>query len=133
MARIIEAAKAHEVEIVQMRLLVTKLLGPPEEVDTPARFPGYLHRWMVFGSQRFNVYLHHSSNKDLTVDLLPYPERLISIGFGNSQRDDCDGALGACADRGTWMVVIARSSHNHQETHRGKSRSLRLPSTLAEH
>jgi hypothetical protein len=133
MARTIEAANDHKVGIVHMRRLVTKLLGPPEEVDTCARFPGYLHRWMVFGTQRFKVYLHHSSNEDLAVDLLSYPKRLISIGFVNSCREDCDGAPDACADRATWMVVIAKSSHNHQESHLGNSPSLRLPSTFAKH
>ena len=100
-----------------MRYLVTKLLGPPEEVDTCARFPGYLHRWIVFGNQRFKVYLHHSFNEDLAVDLLPYPERLISIGLVNSYRDDYDEAPDACTDRATWMVVIAKSSRHHQAPH----------------
>jgi hypothetical protein len=132
--RTIEAARDHRVSIVEMTSLVTKLLGPPEDVDTCARFPGHVHRWMIFGNQRFKVYLHHSSNEDLSADLLSYPERLISIGFVNSYSDNSVGARDACVDRATWMLLIAKSSQSHQRSHKAEClSSLGLPSTFAKH
>ncbi len=118
--------------ILEITGLVSKLLGPPEEVGFCAR-PGHVHRWMIFGSQRFNVYLHHSSNEDLAVDLFPYPEKLISIGIVNSNRDSSDGAPAPCADRATWMLLIAKSSGGHRELHNVECPSLGLPSTFAKH
>ena len=95
---------------MEMASLVTKLLGPPEEVETFARFPVRLHRWMIFGTQNFRVYLHHSLNEDPTVNLCNYPETFISFGFLNSSMEDSAGSLGAFSDRAAWMVLIAKSS-----------------------
>ena len=98
--------------IVEMTRLVTKLLGPPEEVDTLARFPAHLHRWMIFGTQHFKVYLHHSFNNDVTVDLCNYPERFISFGVVNSGVENSAGTPDTIADRAAWMVLIAKPSHD---------------------
>ena len=94
-----------------MTNLVTKLLGPPEEVGAYSRFPALLHRWFIFGNQRFKVYLHHSSQADLTADLRPYPERLISIGLANSPAEDSGEVLGTSGGRAAWMVLITKSPH----------------------
>jgi hypothetical protein len=118
---------------VEMTSFVTKLLGPPEEVDTCARSRGHVHRWMIFGNQRFKLYLHHSSNEDLSVDLLSYPDRLVSIGFANSYSDNSVGARDACVDRATWMLLIAKSSRGHQRSHKAECPSLGLPSKFAKH
>jgi hypothetical protein len=91
--------------------MVTKLLGPPEEVGAYSSFPALMHRWLIFGNQHFKVYLHHSSQADLLADLRPYSERLISIGLANSSKGDSGGVLGTSADRAAWMVLIAKLSH----------------------
>jgi len=128
----VEPAKDHKVSILKITTLVSKLLGPPEEVDLSAR-PGHAHRWMIFGSQRFNVYLHHSFNEDLALDLSPYAERLVSIGVVNSYRDSSDRSREPGADRATWMLLIAKSSRGHRELHKVECPSLGLPSTCAKH
>lgn len=102
---------------VELTSLVTKLLGAPEEVDMCTRFPGHLHRWVIFANDRFKVYLHHSRNEDLTVDLRPYPERIISIGLVDSYKRGSAGDL-ASAYQAAWMVLITKSSHGLQEINR---------------
>ena len=92
-----------------------------------------MHRWRIFGNHRFEVYLHHSCSEDLGVDLLPYPEKLISIAFVNSYRDSSEAAPNACANRATWMPLIAKSLRGHQELHKVECPSLNLPSTFAKH
>jgi hypothetical protein len=94
-----------------MTNLVTKLLGPPEEIDACGCLPAQLHRWLIFGNQHFKVYLHHSSQADLAADLRPYPERLISIGLANSSDEDSGGVSGTSADRAAWMVLITKAPH----------------------
>ena len=94
--------------LVEMSDLVTKLLGPAEEVDTCACFPTHLRRWMIFGNRRFKVYLHHSCDEDWAVDLRPYPARLISIGLVNSCVDHSDAGLEPYANRVAWMVLVTQ-------------------------
>jgi hypothetical protein len=96
---------------VVMTNLVTKLLGPPEEAGACSRLPAQLHRWLIFGNQHFKVYLHHSSQADLTTDLRPYPERLISIGLAKSSAEHSGEVRGTSPDRAAWMVLIAKSAH----------------------
>ena len=97
---------------VEMKSLVTKLLGPPEEIGMYGRSPNHDHRWMIFGTQHFKVYLHHSPNDASSVDLGPYPERLISIGFAKSYARESSGTLEVPGDREAWMVLIAKSVHD---------------------
>ena len=95
--------------LVEMSNLVTKLLGPAEEVDTCTSFPTHVRRWKIFGNRRFKVYLHHSCNEDWAVDLRPYPTRFISIGLVHSCQDHSDADVEAHANRAAWMVLIAKS------------------------
>jgi hypothetical protein len=99
---------------VGMTNLITKLLGPPEEIGAGGCFPAQLHRWLIFGNQHFKVYLHHSSQADLTEGSSPHPGRLISIGLGKSSKGDSGGVLGTSADRAAWMVLIAKAPLVHQ-------------------
>ncbi len=117
---------------MEMASLVTKLLGPPEEIDPCARSRHHAHRWMICGNQHFKVYLHHTSNEDLAADLLPYPQQLLSMGFGN-YTNNFDGAPSACADRSTWMLLIAKPPHSQQELPELECPSLALPSTFGQH
>jgi hypothetical protein len=96
---------------VGMTNLVTKLLGPPEEIGACGCLPAQLQRWLIFGNQHFKVYLHHSSQADLTADLRPYPAKLISIGLAHSSKENSDGVLRTSADRAAWMVLIAKAPH----------------------
>jgi len=97
---------------VEMMSLVTKLLGTPEEVATLSRFPNHAHRWMIFGNQHFKVYLHHSADDGLSIDLGPYPERLISIGLAKSYARESADISEVGADREAWMVLIAKSARS---------------------
>jgi hypothetical protein len=99
------------VYVVEIKGLVTKLLGPPEEIGTGGRSPNHDHRWTIFGNQHFKVYLHHSLNDASSVDLGPYPKRLISIGFAKSCTQTSSDALEVLGDREAWMVLIAKSVH----------------------
>ena len=97
---------------MEMTSLVTKLLGPPENVD--ACSPGHIRRWMIFGTQRLRVYLHHSPNEDLAVELSRYPHRFISFGLAHSHTSNSRGVLETCGDHARWMILIARSSEVRQ-------------------
>ena len=100
--------------IVQMKSLVTKLLGPPEEIGMNGRSPNHDHRWMIFGNQYFKVYLHHSPNDASSLDLGPYPEGLISVGLAKSYARESSDALGVLGGREAWMVLIAKSAHGSE-------------------
>src|SRR5947209_16386532 len=92
-----------------MMSLVTKLLGPPEEVAACGFLPNHVHRWMIFESQYFKVYLHHSANDGFSDSLGSYPKRLVSIGVAKSCANKLDHPLSVIADRPAWMVLIAKS------------------------
>jgi hypothetical protein len=92
-----------------MKSLVTRLLGPPEEIGLYGRSSNHDHRWMIFGNQHFKVYLHHSPNDAASANFGPYPDRLISFGFAKSYKSsDAAEVLG---DREAWMVLVAKSVH----------------------
>ena len=103
--------KDHRVHIVEMMSLVTKLLGPPEEVGTCSPFPNHAHRWMIFGNQHFKVYIHHSAHDGFSDGLGSYPKKLISIGFAKSCAEQLADPLKVIVDRAAWMVLIAKSVH----------------------
>jgi len=73
---------------------------------------------MIFGSQRFKVYLHHSLNDGLSVDLGPYPERLISIGLAKSHTRQSGDTIEVPGDRAAWMVLIAKPAHHPENVTR---------------
>ena len=102
--------ESHTVHIVEMMSLVTKLLGPPEEVTPCSPFPNHAHRWMIFENQHFKVYLHHSANDGFSGGLDSYPKRLISIGFAKSCAKQISDPLRVFADRAAWMLLIAQSA-----------------------
>lgn len=95
--------------IVEMKNLVTKLLGPPEEIGMCGRFPNHHQRWMIFKSEHLKVYLHHSASDASSNDFLPYPARLISIGLAKSYARKSGNTLEVSGDRAAWMVLIAES------------------------
>ena len=110
--------KDHTVHIVKMMSLVTKLLGPPEEVPTCGFLPHPIHRWMIFENQHFKVYLHHSSNEVIGDGLASYPKSLISIGLATSCAEQLVDPLKVSAERAAWMVLIAKPIHGRQNISR---------------
>jgi hypothetical protein len=99
---------------MEMTSMVTKLLGPPEKGEPFACFPTHLHRWIIFQTPYFKVYLHHMHNEDLDVELRAYPEPFISFGFANSDRRDSAATPNASPDRAAWMVLIAKPSRQRE-------------------
>jgi hypothetical protein len=97
-----------------MMNLVTKLLGPPEKVEPFAFFPTHPHRWMIFETRYFKVYLHHTSNEDLDVDFGAYPGQFISFGFASSTGEGSPATPNAVRDRAAWMVLIAKPSRRQE-------------------
>jgi hypothetical protein len=93
-----------------MTTLVTKLLGPPENVEPFAFFPTHPHRWMILETRYFKVYLHHTYKEDLDADLRAYPGQFISFGFSSSTSEGSAATRNAVRDRAAWMVLIAKSS-----------------------
>jgi hypothetical protein len=97
-----------------MTSLVTKLIGPPEKAEPFACFPTYPHRWMIFETRYFKVYLHHTDNEDLEVDLRAYPEQFISFGFARPNKGTSTATPNAVPDVAAWMVLIAKSSRQKE-------------------
>ena len=96
--------------------LVTKLLGPPEEINGGDRCPARLHRWMVIGNQQFKVYLQHTFGDASSGDLPSYPKRFISFGLAESSLEDTAKGLNDFPARAEWMVLIGKSSRSKKNT-----------------
>jgi hypothetical protein len=90
-----------------MTNLITKLFGPPKEISDQAHCLTCLHRWTIFKSKRFKLYLDHSLGGGLRRDVHAYPERFVSIGFAESQDTN---RLQSVADESAWMLLIGKSS-----------------------
>src|SRR3954463_4703396 len=99
-----------------MMSLVTKLLGPPEEVTPCSPFPNHAHRWMIFENQHFKVYLHHSANDCFSCGLDSYPKRLISIGFAKSCAKQISDPLRVFAHQAAWKLLISRAGTGAEST-----------------
>lgn len=97
------------VSFVEMTTLVTKLLGPAEKGESFAFLPTHPHRWMIFETRYFKVYLHHTSNEDLDSHLRAYPGQFISFGFASSNGRTSAATLNAVPDQAAWMVLIVKS------------------------
>jgi len=95
-----------------MTRLITKLFGPPEEIHAWNPCTTRFHRWTIFGSHGFKVYLHHSFGEDCSRDLHTYSKRFISVGFVRSYEYDSGEELPAFPDQAAWMVLIAKSAPN---------------------
>jgi hypothetical protein len=90
--------------------LVTKLLGPPEEINGSDRSPIRLQRWVVFGNRHLTIYLHHVFGSTCDEDLRNYPRRFISVGLAESYLEDAAKGLDVFPDQAAWMVLIGKSS-----------------------
>lgn len=64
--------------------ILTKLFGPPEEINGAGRCPTYLFRWAILSTRWFKAYLHHFVGDDWSLDLHDHPKRFISIGLWGS-------------------------------------------------
>jgi hypothetical protein len=99
---------------MEMTTLVTKLLGSPENVEPFKYLSPRLHRWMIFETQYFKVYLHHIYNEDLEVELRAYPGQLICFGFASSDPRNSAGTTNAVPHQAAWLVLIAKSSRQKE-------------------
>ena len=90
-----------------MTSLVTKLLGPPEEI---AGFPTHLDRWKIFANKRLKVFLEHSCGSDWSGDVSTYPRRFLAVGFAESNLDETAAQLELFHDCAAWTVLIGSSS-----------------------
>jgi hypothetical protein len=93
-----------------MTTLITKMLGPPEEIDAWDSCSTHLYRWTIFGNKRFNVYLDHFVGEHWSGNLHSYPDHFISVGLAESYPTETRNALNAFANRAAWMVLIGESS-----------------------
>ena len=93
---------------MEMTTLVTKLLGPAEDAEPFNCFLPWPHRWMIFETQYFKVYLQHIDNEDLEVELRAYPGQFISFGVASSNKGTSAATPNAVPDRAAWMVLIAK-------------------------
>jgi len=95
---------------MELTSLVTKLLGPPEEINGSGHCPARLYRWVVFGNKHLSVYLHHVFGNAWSEDLRSYPRRFISVGLTESYLEDAAKGLDDFSDQAAWMVLIGKSS-----------------------
>jgi hypothetical protein len=94
---------------VEMMHLVTKLFGPPREIDACAHFPNHLYRWTIFGNSRLEVFLDRFVGDDWSGDPDAYPRKFISIGLAESATH-APQKLIASQDRAGWMLLIGKLS-----------------------
>lgn len=60
---------------------LTRIFGPPEEINGRERCPTYLYRWHLLSTRWFKAYLHHFVADDWSLDLHDHPKRFVSIGL----------------------------------------------------
>jgi hypothetical protein len=105
--------------------LLSKLFGPPEEINGGNRCPTYLYRWTIakFWGKR-GVYLHHFVGDDWSLDLHDHPKRFISIGLRGWYVEErpCPRRIPGCKHETVYQAPWVRS-FAAEHTHR-----LRVPS-----
>ena len=101
---------------MEITSLVTRLLGPPEEIDGYDRCPTRLYRWVVFGNKHLTVYLHHVFGNTCGGDLHSYPRGFISVGWAESCLEDAAKGLDVFPDQAAWMVLIGKASPSNNCT-----------------
>jgi hypothetical protein len=90
-----------------MTNLITKLLGPPQEIGTKKHCLHRLYRWTILRNKRYKVYLDHSFGGASSGDLENYPERFISVGLAESHNM---GNKPPFPGRAAWTLLIGKTS-----------------------
>lgn len=66
-------------------VLLSRLFGPPEEINGAERCPTYLYRWKLWGGRHGRAaYLHRFVGDDWSRDMHDHPKRFVSIGLWGS-------------------------------------------------
>jgi len=87
--------------------LLTKLLGPPQEIGARGHCSSHLYRWTLVERNQYKVYLEHSIGGTVHRDLGSYPKRFVSVGLADSR----DGKnFQSLPDDNAWMLLIGSSS-----------------------
>ena len=81
--------------------LVTKMFGPPEEVEECEGRAAHLHRWTIFRKRAFNVTVYHTDDVWFG-HVQDCPRRFISVGLAKH------GGAEDLPERVEWMVLIGK-------------------------
>jgi hypothetical protein len=93
---------------VDLTELVTKLFGPPEEVQDCDCHPSHLYRWTLFRKRALNVTVYHS-DAHWSGHLQDCPRRFISVGVAKHAAGE------TLPDRVQWMVLIGKAARDVQQ------------------
>lgn len=62
--------------------ILSRIFGPPEEINGGERCPTYMYRWTILKLPgKRGIYIHHFVGDDWSRDLHDHPKRFISIGL----------------------------------------------------
>jgi hypothetical protein len=98
---------------MEMCALVTKLLGPAQEIVSSTGSPVHVQRWTVFRSKFFDVCLDRCAGQYENSDRCNERDRFVSIGLGEAHTPD-DIQMIASFDDKAWMVMVRRHSGSVQ-------------------
>src|SRR3974377_1477817 len=90
-----------------MSFLVTKLLGPAQEITSRGRAPVHVSRWIVFRSPLFEICLDHCDGEVSTVETSDYPDRFFCLGLAKSPRVKGPQPV-RTSPRYAWMVLVGK-------------------------
>lgn len=91
-----------------MSFLITKLLGPAQEISFRGRSPVRVFRWTVFRSQLFEVCLDRCDGELSVAETCGYPHHFFSFGLAKAQGAKSPKAATTSGNQGAWMVLIGR-------------------------
>lgn len=92
---------------VDLAHIVTRLFGPPEQVDDCEGHCAHLCRWTIFRKRALNVTVYHA--KDVwSGKVQDCPRRFISVGVAKHE----GGGAADFPDHVEWMVVIGKRRSN---------------------
>ena len=89
-----------------MSFLITKLLGPAQEISSRGRSPVHVFRWTVFQSKLFEVCLDHCDGEVSNAEPCDYPNRFFSFGLAKARRAKHPQPTSSSCDLDVWMVLV---------------------------
>lgn len=93
---------------MKMSLLVTKILGPAQEIIWSGRPALQVSRWILFRSKLFEVCLDHCDGEFSNRDRSSYPDRFVSVGLATSHRVTGPRLVRSSRNEAAWMVLVGR-------------------------
>lgn len=95
-----------------MTKLLTRLLGPPEEINGAGRCKTYLYRWFLFGTPGkafpLKAYLHHFVGNDWSRDLHDHPKRFISVGLWGHYYEETPCSLPEWSNTNGQITIVRK-------------------------